>query len=634
MNGVKKFGLALAVAGLSLAGLDAAGFLKFSAEDRINAAIPFSDDLRNAIAALEEGVPAARRKKLEARLGVRLKLRALTCANGYTPPWLGGAEEIRKHLDDRSCFIAADHDIARWLGLVRAGVMLAAPPVRPVPAPAPAFIVASARIQNARFADRAGVALIETPGTIEVIDYEGGRPLFTEPRASNTVGPLSSNGRLFVMSEGDSLVIRDSESGSTVAELPAARVPQFYWLDERTALYSKSYSGKSFLIDFDSGREIPVEGLAGGLLRAVRVPGAANQYALLSYQTITKIELVRDKVEPEVKLIGEKPFSDMTWSVNTVDVVADGGKLFSAGRGLAVVTLQSLEIDTRQVEPFNIVGACPTPDPDKIILNGYVPTSSSRGAGNYVYSISQNSLMPIRSQEGAGVRYAYIPALKRQAEIRDNKIAVVDALDTRDAVPLAQFVSDALQRLNEDKLEAFDRQQRLLQQNAAQYPAGGFPVYQPQMLPAPAFSRSEIRAMGVPAIAALARAARIESIGVYQGAGESTRSVTGRAAKTVEVLVRHTASPIVLVLSAYEPVQWRLRLAAGARLNAVLVSGYYPSQVTGAGSARVLTIGSAYAYKPGSVEYAALNREVLQSTGRTIDAFQGSYEGRRFTIGG
>jgi hypothetical protein len=102
----------------------------------------------------------------------------------------------------------------------------------------------------------------------------------------------------------------------------------------------------------------------------------------------------------------------------------------------------------------------------------------------------------------------------------------------------------------------------------------------------------------------------------------------------IDVTVRRTSKPIILVLCSYEPVQWKLKIEPGAKLNAVLVSGYYTSQVSGAGSARVVLTGSTYAYSQGGPEFRRFNQEIMLWTGRTIDVFQGKYEGSTFSVGG
>jgi hypothetical protein len=137
-----------------------------------------------------------------------------------------------------------------------------------------------------------------------------------------------------------------------------------------------------------------------------------------------------------------------------------------------------------------------------------------------------------------------------------------------------------------------------------------------------------------PPLAELAKDATIESVGVYEGSGAAPRPRGERTPLPVEVRVRRSAQPIVLVLSSYEPVRWTLVLEEGAKLAAVLVSGYYQSQVVGAGSARVVNIGGAYAYKQDHSKYHALDSEVFRYTGKRINLFQGKYTGKEFNVGG
>ncbi|MCY1561985.1 hypothetical protein D9M68_993130 [compost metagenome] len=89
----------------------------------------------------------------------------------------------------------------------------------------------------------------------------------------------------------------------------------------------------------------------------------------------------------------------------------------------------------------------------------------------------------------------------------------------------------------------------------------------------------------------------------------------------------------MLVLTSYEPVKWKLVRESGAPLLAVLVSGYHKSDVSGAGAARVLDLGRSYAYTRESREYNELNRGVLRRAGKSIDLFQGRYEGSSFEVG-
>lgn len=595
----------------SLAGCDFGNVFLFATEDKINAAFPISEAARNGKAAVLDLATGAQRKEIEAQLNTRLKLRALSCSKEYLPSWYSSSEEIRKNLDGQSCFAEADNEIARWLGIRRVGLILAKPARKPIPKIAPRFVVADGYIQNARFAASAGIALLETQQAIEIVDFESMKPMFRETKGSTTLGSLSPNGRLFTTGEGDRLKIRDTESGTVIAEIPSVRAFEFYWLDERTALYNKSNSGKAFFIDFQTGKEIPVEAIIGGVQRAVRVPGVENQYVLFSYRGVTKIELFRDKAEPEVKLLAEKPISGIAWTSNTSDATADGTHYFSANRQLTLVSLESLEIETIPFEPFYLQTGSATPDSDKIIFTGFMQPHQGESPRDFIYSISNRTLMPIDPSKVNSQRYLYVASLRSQAVITDNKIALVGDLPTLDTIPLSNFIADTLEVANQRKLDAFNRQQ------------------------APTASPLEFRQSGIVGpIANLARDAQIEAVGVYQGGAGESRTNDGRKMGYVEVRLRRSAKPVVLVLSSYEPVRWMLIPESGARLAAVLVSGYYPSQVVGAGAARIVMTGSVYAYKLGSPEYNVLNLEIVKWTGKSIDIFQGRYEGSAFSVGG
>lgn len=100
------------------------------------------------------------------------------------------------------------------------------------------------------------------------------------------------------------------------------------------------------------------------------------------------------------------------------------------------------------------------------------------------------------------------------------------------------------------------------------------------------------------------------------------------------VRVRRSAQPIVLVLSSYEPVDWRLAVESGTDLAAVLVSGNVESSVSGAGSTRITRIGDAYAYEQSGSRMSALQLQVELWVGKRIDVFHGAYKASTFTVGG
>jgi hypothetical protein len=130
----------------------------------------------------------------------------------------------------------------------------------------------------------------------------------------------------------------------------------------------------------------------------------------------------------------------------------------------------------------------------------------------------------------------------------------------------------------------------------------------------------------------LAGDSRVEAVSVYEAVAVRA-PYAPEPADPVRVVVRESRRPVVLVLSSHQAVQWVISLERGVRLEAVLLSGFGESTVSGAGDALVASIGGFYAFKRGSVEFKHLEKEVRRCTGRDIDRFHSAYAGHRFIIG-
>ena len=137
---------------------------------------------------------------------------------------------------------------------------------------------------------------------------------------------------------------------------------------------------------------------------------------------------------------------------------------------------------------------------------------------------------------------------------------------------------------------------------------------------------------GGPLHARVPRDAKVEAVCVYEAVAVRA-PYAPEPTEPVRVLVRESKRPVVLVLSSHQTVQWEISLERGVNLEAVLLSGYGESTVTGAGDALVTSIGGFYAFKRGSAEFKHLEKEVRRCTGRTIEKFQSEYAGHRFVIG-
>jgi hypothetical protein len=129
--------------------------------------------------------------------------------------------------------------------------------------------------------------------------------------------------------------------------------------------------------------------------------------------------------------------------------------------------------------------------------------------------------------------------------------------------------------------------------------------------------------------ASAAAATGQEPVDVYEAVALSAPRVHG----AVRVGLKAVPRPAVLVLSSHVTVQWQLTLAPAVELEAVLLSGYGDSTVTGAGAARVARIGGFYAFKRGSPEFKHLQSEVLRCTGRAIENFVSQFAAQDFELG-
>jgi hypothetical protein len=128
------------------------------------------------------------------------------------------------------------------------------------------------------------------------------------------------------------------------------------------------------------------------------------------------------------------------------------------------------------------------------------------------------------------------------------------------------------------------------------------------------------------------RDAQVQAVCVYEAVAVRA-PFAPESVEPVKVVVRESHRPVVLVLSSHQTVQWEISLAAGAVLNAVLLSGYGESTVKGAGAALVTTIGGFYAFKHGSAEFRHLESEVRRCTGRDIERFHSEFACNSFVIG-
>jgi RNA polymerase sigma factor (sigma-70 family) len=115
----------------------------------------------------------------------------------------------------------------------------------------------------------------------------------------------------------------------------------------------------------------------------------------------------------------------------------------------------------------------------------------------------------------------------------------------------------------------------------------------------------------------------------------------------VDVEVRATARPVVLVLTSYSSVEWHIKLAQGAQIEKAIVSGYFAQEIKGL-PANVPLANQSYYPDDGSrrkdgwfypdrwntPQWREMVRRLNEMTGLPVASFQGESKGVSFIVDG
>lgn len=582
-----------------LSGHASASGLFPSSEDRINAAFPVATEVQTGKTAVLESATGAQTKEFEAQFEARLTQRARGCAKDYSPSVFTLAEEIRNRLNNAACFADADKEIIAWLGIKKVGLILAQQPLVPIPANKPSVITANANIFGIPVvAYKASVALLFISSDIGLVDLNTSKLLFRELR-SGTPGPLSPNGRLFITGERDQLKIRDTLTGKVITEISGVLPWEFHWLDERTAFYVDRRF-KSFFIDFTSGETIATGITMLVLSKTVPLPDAPDQYAVLTGNKVSKFQLVRGKEMPELKLLTEKALHMTGMSSNTTGVTADGAYFFSASYHLTLVNLRTLESEEISLDPFQIQAGFPSPDPDKIIITGFVQPHDGSTPQDYIYSIGKHTLAQIKPDRQSSLqRLANISSLGMLGRIENNKIELTGDVQTAEAIPLANFIQNANEFSGQNKVAIAEKQ--IARVNSCR-------------------PSNEKNKDGI----------EMYAIGIYEGPIHRGKDPS---ANKVDVLVYKSDRPIVLALLNYEPVVWNIKMDKGAKVSEIILSASEDTQLAGIRNKGIKISRQKFGYAYEDCQFFQMVAPKLKEfSGLNVTSFQGAYRGTGFPV--
>jgi len=134
-------------------------------------------------------------------------------------------------------------------------------------------------------------------------------------------------------------------------------------------------------------------------------------------------------------------------------------------------------------------------------------------------------------------------------------------------------------------------------------------------------------------LAGLPEDAEVHLVGLYKGSNRLRfpLGTSGHGTTEIDVVVGRVQSPVILVLSAYDPVVWRVGYTSLSRIAGVLASGYHTQAVIGISRDTPLRIisyeqtrgcESFHAYSPQTAAQA--ERKIMTLVGRGIDKFYSS----------
>jgi hypothetical protein len=651
--------LALACICVALAGCDqiSAGFTP--AQEKINTAFPLADELqtaRNALLASLEGDKAAQQSVTE-QYGKLMQLRALTCTAKTPIGRFDNAFKIRAKVTDTDCFQKQDLRLAEWIALRRLALALAKSPLAPL-----ADLPAKALLPNyneytgqVAAASSANVMVVRGPQRFNVVQLPGGKQLgsFAVPEQAYRQPALSANGRVLAIPVGSrNLRMIEVETGNVLwnteeySEIIA-------WLPQLdAAVLTLSGTGAPQLIDFKNGKVDPYPATEKRLTWALSMPAANGKYLVGSGQTASLMDISRSANGT----LEAAPVKQWRLTGNGVSstpfLMADGNKIvYPSSQDLNWLDMQT---EQQGVWQLSAVGAQGFSKLNEQAIVFDTMASGTTPAATRVLDISQATVATAKNLDAKDGTLT--PLTPRAGYLKRSGSAVIigNAVELEAPQPLDALVSEAqlarqLSRLNsmaanseaapgpdQDRYAALSRQVRAM--NTAAAIRDGLPR---DVVEAIRQGRGPNSAQGAaaglpapgakPLLADVPADAKVSFIGVYEAASTSPSASGGNRTGGIRVNVTPGNTPLVLVLTSYEPVRWTIN-SANRKISAILLSGNAQSSVISPGNPQVLKIGSAYAYKMDSQEYARVKQDIARYVSNPVQSFQGGYKGQDFSV--
>jgi len=641
-----------------------------SVPDKVNKAFPPSAEVRISLENLESLLSSDKvaAKSFHDNYESRLILRALTCSQQVSISRFVSVEKIKSFEIDRDCLKQQDTELLNLIGTKFVGLRILQSPLRPLVKLGPPSVIhgiEGVEINTGSVASNAGVAVLKG-GRNEFVAVEvpGGKKIAKLPSVPEAYQneTLSPNGRVTAIPIGNrEILFVDNETGQELW-----RTTEFtevlVWLPELSAaLVKRSKTSTLAIVDFSTGKIQPYSIALNNPTWGLRVRDTPSQVLIGSGREFTLIENSRSSGNVEGTVVKDFRIKTPRGGVTSLKptLMLDGEAIvFISGRDIMMFNLNTYEEKLWEINGI-IANRYGKLSEETLLVESYGQASGT--VKTLSFNIKNSTVSPVENEEARSGIILVLDGRNGFMRREYNKMWIGDELKIGGPpVSLTELIT---QRNLEKQLAVLEAESRMIQSRLdadkintylsrmqksgaypydprrRSYPTHGNPVAMPAPEPEPiapavgapeyeailAAKRQEFAALAVQQVGNIPSNAKVEAIGVYE---TKDRSPSG-----VNVLIKKSDKPIVLMLSSYEPVRWNLIKESGANLAAVIATGYNLSTITGAGTTKTLIKKGNYAYRQDSPEYQLVNRDALLWTGKTISKFQGAYGGTYFVVG-
>jgi hypothetical protein len=618
-------------------------FIFKSANDKVNSTFALHADIEVKRAKL---YLAFEPNKAEQRSFVKdysllLAQRASTCAAGIEVSRLDTASAIKRKLTDIDCFKSHEANIQSWLGLKSLSHALSLTALRPFTTlKARLSIPVEESVVSLDAASSANVAVIQDAlGNHSTVDLSAGSVIrkFTLAHSSDKKISVSPNGRVAAVNvDKRGVTFVDTENGAILWRL-ADSTGLLAWLPSVEAALLKDDTNNSVLLDFRTGKTQIYANNQVGLGWAITVPTAVGQLIVGNHSRAYQVEFLRTA---EGAISYE---TTSNWTFELTDklltkpwLMKDGSLMaYVSDKALHWIDLTSGRKDSLAMQPLRAEGLSQF-DQTNITYTDFRATSQSG-----VKKIINLEAMTVSNAKTllAGEREPLSLGPRGGLATNDGKSLVIQMVTAVEQTrPLAELIN-AIQL--SEQLDLLNGKTSL---GGATTNAALVGNRKPP---------SQGLLNDIPPNAALV------VIGAYKGAyqgplryGDSgfnhgvqrshyqssrkrkelTFGSSERPSGDVKVNLISGSTPLVLVLSSYEPVTWNIQNLGSRKVAAILLSNFHEANVTGNVGAKVVKIGTSHAYTRQSAEYGVLKADIAKYTSQPVSSFMGSFEAKEFTV--